>query len=733
MAKQPQLIRNDDGKLRINASFPNGRYTFSLRPGAEQLLTRLGYGPGDVLSWYLFETLAIVGDVWLPNTAGGFVDDLAVPDSRTAMDEEEAVAVADYLEGRRIGTEDRERLAEVITSSALCDHLSIDDFDSKEAWVAETNSMLSETEDGGRTERGRSTGAEQPSVSLLHVGQTTLGRENMGRAARKADYLDAFAQAIDIAVDRRVDAVVQTGRLFQSRTPDRETVSGLQTQLKKLQDEGIPFYLVCGPKELELPSTVLDSLAASGLLNRIGGETVKLADGIVLAGVDAGSDSVGDGESHAGISEDETLLVACGNTDVAGSTGTTIPTITQQSPTRPLAFLAGKRTDPVRETRSETHLIDPGSVEHVLSKSTIDREPPACGVNEYFISDGTLRMTRHELDVRPFRTFEFEVTESTTLESLRSKIDRHDLQNDAVLAVLNGSTGGAEQPSRKAVQSLIADRAFCARVYDDRSLQDDGEQSDREAQPDDETLEAVLGDLVETVTRLESTQSVDVSTMETTLLADSYAVLSKAKSQLDELRKATRDELTSRIEPNETVAGELGTVAGTKSRRRSLRDAETVAAVLREHDVPIEHVTSETIDSGKVEELLEKRDVAITEEELFEITESEYIRRQDVELADDTEPEETGTQRDPDQGDSSGVHKVYLGDGAGIGGWTPVEKSAVEDEIVPIVAEHSRPSDGDGTITVNFSSDVSISGWNYVDADVVRERVIPLVEQHRVP
>ena len=79
MAKAPELVRSSDGDLRVDASFSTGRYTFSLRSGASDL----------------FQTLAIVGDVWLPNTSGDFVDDLAAPRSPAWLDADEARAVAD--------------------------------------------------------------------------------------------------------------------------------------------------------------------------------------------------------------------------------------------------------------------------------------------------------------------------------------------------------------------------------------------------------------------------------------------------------------------------------------------------------------------------------------------------------------------------------------------------------------------------------------------------------------
>jgi hypothetical protein len=763
MAKQPELVRTADGDLRVDASFPSGRYTFSLRSGAGGLLTELGYQPGEAVPWYLFQALVVVGDVWLPNTVDGIVDDLAAPASITRMDDEEAETAAEYLRKRRIGAEGRERLADVVASSALGDRLSVDELDSNEDFVAETASLVSEGREGAD---GGSEDADPASLdhattksaavdsdsdaSLLHVGKATLGRQNVSRAVREADYLDAFTQAVDIAVDRGVDAVVQTGRLFQSGSPDHETVSGLQTQLARLRDEGVPFYLACGPKELEVRSTVLRSLTTSGLLTPVGGEAVEVGDGVTLVGVDADAEPAAVAAELDESLADGTLLVACGDLGVEDPQTAAVEPLVDELPQRPAAVLGGKRTDPGGAERAGVRLFDPGSTEYVLSKSTIGDEPPARGVDEHSFADGTHEVTRHELDVRPFATFEFEVTPSTTLDSIEERVGDRDLTERAVLATLEGSGPGAREPSREAVQSLLADRAFCARVYDERSVPEDAaeqERPDEAEEIDPVRVETLVRDLAETVAELEAAESADVSGMETATLADSYAVLSKAKSAIEDHRTAARDELTSRVGPDETVTGSAGSVATAKRRRRSLRDDETVESVLREHGVSVERVTTETVDSEKVGAVLDERGT-VAEDEVFEVTESEYVRRRDLDLdgavelgtAEEGSADEDEGSTDHGEGASvgeseGGPHKVYLGEGADIGGWTPVERSVVEEEIVPLVEANGGEDDGsDGeTISVNFGSGVSISGWNRVDAAVVRERIVPLVERHRVP
>jgi exonuclease SbcD len=766
MAKEPELVRSADGERRVDASFPSGRYTFSLRSGAADLLADLGYRPGDAVPWDLFRALAIVGDAWLPNVNDDVADDLAVPDTPTWLDAEEARTVADYLRSQRVGAADRERLADVFDDSPLGDYLSAGELESKSEWVERTAALVTQADDSATADQvadDTANDAGRSKTRLLHVGKATLGRQNMGRAVRAGDYLDAFGQAVDVAVERGVDAVVQTGRLFQSGSPDRETVAGLQDHLARLRAESIPFYLVCGPKEIELRSTVLNSLETSGLVRPIDGRAVEVGEGVTLVGVGADTglqaveSAVGDG------SADETLLVACGDADLS-SPGALRESLDDRLPARQVAIVAGERTDPVRDGRGGVPLLDPGSIEHVLSESTIDEDPPDRGVDEYSIAGGDLAVMRHALDTRPYRTFEFEVDESTTLDSIESSVSGSDLEGSAVLARLEGGGPGARDPSRAAVQSLLAERAFCARVYDDRSVPEETEEVDSAAADEDggvspeatdeaggvnpevadetggdpDRLAAAVSELADLAAELETLDSGAAAEMETAALADSYAVLSKAKSEVEDVRRAARDELSDRVEPNETVVGEVGAVAGRRRQRRSIRDSETVEAVLREHDVPVERVTTETVDSEKVEAVLDEAD-GIAEEDVFEFSESEYVRRTEFD-PDGFEVDATSgggeSGNETAGGDESGSdvegepHKVYLGDGAPIGGWTPVERSVVEDEIVPLV-EENRGGEGE-TISVNFSSGVSVSGWKQVDASVVRERIVPLVEEHRV-
>ena len=177
MAKPPELVRKRDGDLRVDTSFPSGRYTFTLRRGAVDLLTELGYCSGDVVPWYLFKSLAIVGDVQLPNTSGPIADDLAAPDTLATMDDAEAAALARYLERCAVDSRDRERFEDVIAWSALDDHLSLDDLDSTERRHRATAAATADTEtDGGAK---TATGSEAAGAGSAASTETTDAQQDL--------------------------------------------------------------------------------------------------------------------------------------------------------------------------------------------------------------------------------------------------------------------------------------------------------------------------------------------------------------------------------------------------------------------------------------------------------------------------------------------------------------------------------------------------------------------------
>ncbi|MBT4651665.1 exonuclease SbcCD subunit D [Candidatus Woesearchaeota archaeon] len=79
--------------------------------------------------------------------------------------------------------------------------------------------------------------------------------------------LNAFAQAIDNCLEKKVDFILFSGDLFNTSLPAIESLKSVTSKLKQLQEENIPVYVVPGSHDFS-PSgkTMIDVLEKAGLL-----------------------------------------------------------------------------------------------------------------------------------------------------------------------------------------------------------------------------------------------------------------------------------------------------------------------------------------------------------------------------------------------------------------------------------------------------------------------------------
>lgn len=144
MAKPAKFIKNNDDSMQILASFPNGRYHFSLQPGAVTLLQDLGYEPDDTIPWELFQIFVAIGDAWLPNANVEHVDNLAEPASTDSLSRSEIKGIANHLPGKRIDQQAKQQLESVLDESYLAQHIDTDDLTDTADWVKKTKSLISD-------------------------------------------------------------------------------------------------------------------------------------------------------------------------------------------------------------------------------------------------------------------------------------------------------------------------------------------------------------------------------------------------------------------------------------------------------------------------------------------------------------------------------------------------------------------------------------------------------------
>ncbi len=83
-------------------------------------------------------------------------------------------------------------------------------------------------------------------MKFLHLSDTHLGYQQYQLKERAKDYLDVFNQAINIAIENKVDFVIHTGDFFHHSKPSNETIVDAINLIKKLNDYNIPMYTIPG-------------------------------------------------------------------------------------------------------------------------------------------------------------------------------------------------------------------------------------------------------------------------------------------------------------------------------------------------------------------------------------------------------------------------------------------------------------------------------------------------------
>jgi len=109
-----------------------------------------------------------------------------------------------------------------------------------------------------------------------------------------------------------------------------------------------------------------------------------------------------------------------------------------------------------------------------------------------------------------------------------------------------------------------------------------------------------------------------------------YTLLSDVQRNANDLRQDVRATLLERLHHDQPVSGQYGSVQRTSRRNRTLKADDEVLERLDAEGIDRERITS--VDSSKVDEALEVTNIA--ESEVYEITESEYVRKADVDEAE---------------------------------------------------------------------------------------------------
>src|SRR6056297_1055851 len=136
----------------------------------------------------------------------------------------------------------------------------------------------------------------------------------------------------------------------------------------------------------------------------------------------------------------------------------------------------------------------------------------------------------------------------------------------------------------------------------------------------------VYSDTLLLIDALERHDVTDLPELETNALVNLYTLLSDVQRDANDFRQEVADVLLSRLHHDRPVAGQYGSVQRTSRRNRSLKDDEDILSMLEAEGIDRERVM--TVDRQKVDESLEV--TTLTESDVYEIDESEYVRKAEV-------------------------------------------------------------------------------------------------------
>jgi DNA repair exonuclease SbcCD nuclease subunit len=312
---------------------------------------------------------------------------------------------------------------------------------------------------------------------VIHTGDTHLGYQQYHSSARREDFLDAFEQVIDDAVEMGVDAVVHAGDLFHDRRPELRDLLGTIRILRRLDDAEIPFLAVVGNHESTRGGQWLDLFENLGLAERLGAAP-RVVEDTAFYGLDHVPESRRaeldyDFEPHDAASA---ALVSHGLFTPFAHANWDTETVLDRSNVDFDVVLLGDNHAPGTETVDDTWVTYCGSTERASAA-----EEDARGYNLVTFDDA-VDIRRRTLDTRPFVFVSVELAAGEGPGRVREQLRQREVA-DAVVVV--EVTGDGEPVTPAAIEESLTERgALIARVTDRREHETDAEIDVSFADPD---------------------------------------------------------------------------------------------------------------------------------------------------------------------------------------------------------------------------------------------------------
>lgn len=324
---------------------------------------------------------------------------------------------------------------------------------------------------------------------VIHTGDTHLGYRQYHRPERQQDFIDAFRQVAEDAVDLDVDAVVHAGDLFHDRRPGLGDLLGTIDVLETLADAAIPFLAIVGNHETKRDAQWLDLFETMGLATRLGDDPVTIGEtafyGLDFVPRSQRADLEYEFEAHdtahaALVSHGlfEPLVPDYGNVEwdaaeVLGESNVDFD-----------AMLLGDEHAATRQEIDGIWVTYCGSTERTSASERDER-----GYNIVEFDDGAVHLTRRGLHTREFVFIDLDLSESEGFERVRERLREHDLEDAVVIVDLEGD--GEDVSAARIEDFADGEGALLARVNDHRAVSEDPDIEVSFADPDEAVRERV--------------------------------------------------------------------------------------------------------------------------------------------------------------------------------------------------------------------------------------------------
>jgi len=319
---------------------------------------------------------------------------------------------------------------------------------------------------------------------VIHTGDTHIGYQQYHSAERRQDFLDAFEQVIDDAIEMDVAAVIHAGDLFHDRRPELPDLLGTLNALRRLAAADIPFLAVVGNHESTRGGQWLDLFERLDLATRLGTEPV-MVDSAAIYGLDHVPVSRRDDLDYAfALPGDETtqsILVSHGLFTPFAHANWETGTVLDESTVDFDAVLLGDNHEAGIEQVGETWVTYCGSTERASASERDGRgynvvefgdEPEPAGVD----------IRQRSVETRPFVFASVDLADGEGSSRVREQVRQHEL-DDAVVSV--EILGDGEPVTPASIEEFALDRgALVARVTDRREIETETELSVSFADPD---------------------------------------------------------------------------------------------------------------------------------------------------------------------------------------------------------------------------------------------------------